>query len=325
MHKKFLKILKCPNTNKNLLLDIIKEKNNLVEEGYLFTDDNKNRYIIKNGIPRFINSNNYSKSFGWQWKKWAKVQFEENNIGKPMQNHTSNMFSSITEIDYNKLNNDYILEIGCGSGRFLDLLKEKNCTIIGIDNSESIDVTNYNLQEVDRSRLLLVQCDTYKLPFKDSSFHHIYTIGVLHHTPNPKKIIENIFKILKTKGSFSLTVYNKNSYYSLPNVNMWRKFFNLLNPIFGFYPALIYSYFTVSILRPIARLNKIFDLIIRTPFPFCNENDYNWSLLDTFDSITPKYQNTYETYEVYNWLKKNKFINIVPTNWGSCSFKGEKD
>lgn len=325
MHKKFLQILKCPNTHKDLLLEIVKQKNEIVTEGFLFTDDNKHRYQIIKGIPRFVDSNNYSKSFGWQWKKWGKIQFEENNIGKPMQNHTTNMFNSVTEMNYSNLNNDYILEIGCGSGRFLDVLKEKDCTMVGIDNSASIDVTNSNLKNVDKSKLLLVQCDTYKLPFKDSSFNHIYTIGVLHHTPNPTKIIKNIYKILKHKGSFSLTVYNKNSYYSLPNVNIWRKFFNLLNPIFGFYPALIYSYFSIIFLRPIARLNKFLDIIIRIPFPFCNEDDFNWSLLDTFDSITPRFQNTYETYEVYSWLKLNKFINIVPTNWGSCSFKGEKD
>ncbi len=325
MHKKFLKIFKCPYSNKNLLLDITKEKEDIILDGYLYTDDTKYKYPIINGIPRFVDSNNYSKSFGWQWKKWSKVQFEENNIGKPMQNHTTEMFNAITEMNYSNLSNDYILEIGCGSGRFLDILKNKNCTIIGIDNSESIDVTYKNLENVDKTKLLLVQCDTYNLPFKDSSFNHIYSIGVLHHTPNPTKIINNIFKILKSKGSFSLTVYNKNSYYSLPNVNMWRKFFNFLHPFLGFYPALIYSYFTVIFLRPITRLNKIFDILIRIPFPFCNEKDFKWSLLDTFDSVTPKYQNTYETYEVYNWLKNNNFTNIVPTNWGSCSFKGQKD
>lgn len=325
MHKSFLSLLKCPSTNEDFELKIEEENSEEIIKGVLISKVSKKKYNIINGIPRFVDINNYSKSFGIQWKKWAKTQFEEENKNKIMENYTSKMLYKITELNKDNLNDKLILEVGCGSGRFLDVLSTSNAKLVGIDNSSSIDVTKNNLKGSDKSKLLLIQCDTNDLPFKKNIFDHIFSIGVLHHTPSPSQTIKKISDIIKQKGSFSLSVYNKNSYYDLPNVNAWRKFFNLLSPIFSFYPALFYSYFTVFILRPFTKISKILDYLIRIPFPFCNEPDIKWSLLDTFDSVTPKYQSTHETYEVYSWLKSNNFNNIRPTNWGSASFKGYKN
>ncbi len=324
MHKSFVKFLKCPLSEEDLKLNIIEENNDEIITGKLINKSKNINYEIINGIPRFVSPKNYSKSFGMQWKKWSRVQFDRDNIGKPMENYTSKMLNRITELDKENLKDKKILEIGCGSGRFLDVLSDKNCFLFGIDNSASIDETKKNLDFMDKKKILLLQCDTYNLPFKNNLFDHIFSIGVLHHTPKPDSVIAKIYDLIKNKGSFSFSVYNKNSYYDLPNVNFWRKLFNFLSPIFSFYPAMIYSYFTIFLLRPITKIHKIFDLIIRIPFPFCNEPDFKWSLLDTFDSVTPKYQSTHETYEVYMWLKKNKFLEIKPTNWGAASFKGYK-
>ena len=322
MHKKFLDILVCPKYNQSLELKISKKLNDDILEGELICNDMI--YRIKNGIPRFINADNYSKNFGFQWNKWPKVQFEENNIGKPMENYTLNMLKKITEFDKDALKKKLIIEIGCGSGRFLDCIAKLDSTIVGIDNSNSIDVTAENLKFIEKDKILLIQCDAMNMPFKKNIFDFAYSIGVLHHTPSPIKCIDEIYKILKEDGNFALSVYNKNSYYDLPNLNLWRKFFNFIWPVFRHYPPLLYTYFTVSFLRPIARLNKYLDLLLRIPFPFCNEPDYKWSILDTFDSVTPSYQKGFSTYEVYMWLKNSNFRNIRPTNWGSASFKTKK-
>ena len=70
---------------------------------------------------------------------------------------------------------------------------------------------------------MLLQCDTYNLPFKNNLFDHIFSIEFLHHTPKPESIDIKIYDLIKNKGSFSFSVYNKNSD-DLPNVNFWRKF-----------------------------------------------------------------------------------------------------
>jgi len=54
-------------------------------------------YPIIRGI-RFAKSEAYSKSFGYEWNKWPRVQFESENKGKPMQGHTTAMWNKITRI-----------------------------------------------------------------------------------------------------------------------------------------------------------------------------------------------------------------------------------
>ena len=44
-------------------------------------------YSIIDGIPNFISNKNYSESFGFQWKRWSKTQFSEQNSGL-LQFHT---------------------------------------------------------------------------------------------------------------------------------------------------------------------------------------------------------------------------------------------
>ena len=60
-------------------------------------------------------------------------------------------------------------------------------------------------------------------------------------------------------------------------------------------------------------------------FPFVNLPDKKWSILDTFDSVTPYYASAHESEEVYQWLQDNGFIDISSSNWGSTSFTAKTE
>ncbi len=47
-----------------------------------------------------------------------------------------------------------------------------------------------------------------------------------------------------------------------------------------------------------------------------------WSILDTFDSVTPSYQSAHEAYEVFQWLKTNGLVEIETSNWGFATYNG---
>jgi hypothetical protein len=63
---------------------------------------------------------------------------------------------------------------------------------------------------------------------------------------------------------------------------------------------------------------------IRLPFPFTNLPDRAWSLLDTFDSLTPTYQSAHTSDEVFRWLKDAGFVDIRPSDWGSTAYSAVK-
>ena len=134
--------------------------------------------------------NNYANSFGFQCGKWPRVQFESDNIGKPMEGHTRKMFDTITANSIKHVKkDDVILDIGCGAGRFIDVVRMKcDNPIIGIDYSNSVEIA-YNNFILDE-KICIVQADALKLPFSADTFQGSFSIGVLHHTPDPEKGIK---------------------------------------------------------------------------------------------------------------------------------------
>ncbi|MFH1504742.1 MAG: class I SAM-dependent methyltransferase, partial [Candidatus Omnitrophota bacterium] len=64
-----------------------------------------------------------------------------------------------------------------------------------------------------------------KLPFSDESFDHVYSFGVIHHSPYPQKIVDEIYRVLKPQGTATIMLYNRMSFYYLLEVKIIRKLF----------------------------------------------------------------------------------------------------
>ena len=77
--------------------------------------------------------------------------------------------------------------------------------LIGIDLSRAVEQAYAVTQHNPR---ILIQADIANLPFK-RPFDFIYSVGVLHHLPNPKVGFQSLVGHLKPKGSISVWVYGK--------------------------------------------------------------------------------------------------------------------
>ncbi len=95
----------------------------------------------------------------------------------------------------------YILEIGCGSGRYAIHVAEKTgCRMLGIDvNATGIHNANQlaTTQKLsDRVRFEI--CDASKpLPFADSTFDSMFSNDVLCHIPGRQVLLHELFRVLK--------------------------------------------------------------------------------------------------------------------------------
>lgn len=320
MHRSFLTYLADPQTHESLRLEATKTDGNFVQEGALLSSTH--RYPIVHGIPRFSGYNDqssYASSFGYQWCKWSRLQFESENQGLPMEGHTLCMWERITGVQQQDLVGSVVLDCGCGPGRFLDVVESRGGRAIGIDLSDAVEAAGENFR--GNPNVLICQGDVLQPPIKPASVDGAFSIGVFHHTPDPRRGFEQMCQAVRPGGWSAVCVYGKGGYYDFPTVTLYRNLFKRLWPALGHYPPLIYSYIAAYCLRPISNLPLVGKLM-RLPFPFVPLPDAKWSLLSTFDSITPNYQSAHESYEVYSWLKDLGLSNIEPSDWGFSAYHG---
>lgn len=108
-------------------------------------------------------------------------------------------------------NGSKLLEIGCGQG--IDLLEflKMGFSVIGMDFSlKSIKLSKKYFKLFNEKACFLVG-DAENLEFRNNTFDLVYSYGVLHHTPNTQKAINEIHRVLKSDGKAIVMLYNKYS------------------------------------------------------------------------------------------------------------------
>jgi SAM-dependent methyltransferase len=303
-----LTLLCDPNTGEDLTLsDPVYEDEEIIS-GYLISSTG--RYPISRGIPRFVSDEGYSDNFGYQWNRWARVQFEDRNLGRPMQGHTTRMFETITGFSKSSLCDKYLLDIGCGPGRFTDVAVRMGARVVALDYSYAIDAAkdNFNGKSDD---VLFIQGDALRLPLKENSMDCSFTIGVLHHTPSPSMGVSEAYRVTRKGGQFAIRVYGADGFYTFPNVRFWRSLFLMLKPYFGLYPPLLYSYIFGTIGFVLGKIWLPLSYPLRILFPTVWLEDYRWTILDTFDAIVTTHQSGHKPQEIDSWLRAAGFSEII--------------
>src|SRR5439155_15647100 len=124
--------------------------------------------------------NGTAKSFGYEWTTYHIQRPEEDDA----------YFRSKTGTDPASMSGKLVLDAGCGSGRYTRIAGEAGATVISVDISAAVETAAYvtaHLQNVH-----IIQADIFALPFASSTFDFIYSIGVLHHTPNTKQAFDKL-------------------------------------------------------------------------------------------------------------------------------------
>jgi len=107
-----------------------------------------------------------------------------------------------------------ILEIGCGIGTAAVNFIRNGAKYTGIELSdESLKLTNERLKVYNLpGKLHNINAEDDISFLGLETFDLIYSFGVIHHSPNPEKIVKNVYKLLKPNGIFKLMLYAENSW-----------------------------------------------------------------------------------------------------------------
>lgn len=105
-----------------------------------------------------------------------------------------------------------VLEVGCGMGTHAWRFAQYAGEFYAVDLSQaSVNLARkrFALRQLPYERLLV--SDAENLPFPNNYFDYVISNGVIHHSPNTEKAVEEIYRVLKSEGTAIVMLYHKNS------------------------------------------------------------------------------------------------------------------
>lgn len=314
MQMKLLKVLACPKCFGELSCSVTQagESDEDVLTGTLTCEGCRNQYPIEESIPRFVEKENYADSFGYQWNLFNKEQIDSVNGTELSEKRL------YSETGWTKewLKDKWVLDAGCGAGRFLDVASQSEAEVVGVDLSNAVDASHKNL--AGRRNVHLVQASIFELPFREGAFDGCYCIGVIQHTPDPHRALRSLPRVLKKAGRIAVTIYERkpwtllNGKYLIRPVTKRLNKKALLGVIRGLMPV-AFPITEVAFRIPFAGRLFMFVLPVAN---YVNESElnwrqrYDWAVMDTFDMLSPQYDRPQARQEVEAILSDEGIVNL---------------
>jgi len=288
-----LPLIRCPDCKGRLSVHVYHESRGEVQDGLLKCGTCGLGFPIVRFIPRFVSSDQYVRSFSVEWNIFSRTQLDAEQ-----KTETRDTFIEKTGIRPEDLAGKVVLDAGCGMGRFSDVVsRHASTTVIGFDMSMAVEAAYKNIGS--RPNVHIVQADIMKPPFEDETFDFIFSIGVLHHTPNPKDGFKRLVRLVRNGGEIAVWVYVKSDLFFFSD--LFRKITSRmpLSMLLGLSKVLVKLYW----------FYKKFPYLLKF-VPISMHKNPEWRLLDTFDWYSPKYQYKFSTNEVLTWFKEMQLGDI---------------
>jgi len=120
------------------------------------------------------------------------------------------LWSGLVKICQNIKDGDKILDVGCGNGRLLEIIKDKKIKYVGVDNSERIlKIAQAKYGSPDT---LFKPGDILNLgEISELNFDYVFSNAVLHHIPGRDlqiKALKQLKNKIRPEGKIIITVWN---------------------------------------------------------------------------------------------------------------------
>lgn len=136
-----------------------------------------------------------ARSFGFEWSRFPEMYDEwQQSFLNYMQPHAPEFFRG-----------KKVLDAGCGNGRFSYYAAKYGGEVWAIDLGPAVEVAQKNTESI--GNVQVIQADLHQPPFALESFDFIYSIGVLHHLPDPEVAFQKLLRYLKPGGEIQIYLY----------------------------------------------------------------------------------------------------------------------
>lgn len=308
-----LSVLACPACRGELSFEELPEyprEHEEIEKGTLRCVKCRKSFPIADGVPRLLTETRDSavlrtrKSFAWEWDRYPGPRSEDREL-----------FLEETRLGEKDWDGRFVLDAGCGMGRYAKVALSLGAEVVAFDLSDSL-LRLIPLAREDR-KLHLVQGDLLSPPFKPGAFDTVYSQGVIHHTADTRRAFDRIASLVKRNGRLSVWVYGTPGSYRSFSTNplrSGRKWLRWLLPL---------VWLSVWIRRILSDLLRVFTTRMPVPllylicypltvlgmFPlikyltFSVHPRFGVRLIENFDWLAPPFQTKHTKEELRDWFE----------------------
>jgi SAM-dependent methyltransferase len=202
MKHSLLELLACPDCGAAIVLEAAERDGDEVVSGELRCSACPGRWPIQRGIPRFVGALSpeemrTAESFGYAWTAFSQDELT----------YEGQFLDWIAPVDREAFRDKVVLDAGCGKGRHLRNAARFGARhAVGVDLSRAVEVAYKNTRELANAHV--IQGSIERLPLR-AAFDYAYSLGVVHHLPDPARGVRSIASRVRPGGSLSLWVYGR--------------------------------------------------------------------------------------------------------------------
>jgi len=250
-------------------------------------------------------------SFSFEWTRFHELKSEKGFL------------EFVSPIDRDFFNNKRVLDAGCGNGSYAYYAATYGADVIAIDFSDSVSVAQENTKNMD---VQVVRADITHPPFKEGVFDYIFSIGVLHHLPEPETGFHQLVPLLRQGALISIWVYGKEKqwaavYFYEPLIKITHRLPHRFLYYLCYVPAIIME--ITNGLYLLLNKNHLTKLASLLPFRYYADYPFSVKLNDSFDVFATPSAQYYTEKEILEWFTRSNLTDITITTAGiSKGIKG---
>src|SRR5215218_5552019 len=246
-------------------------------------------YPIVGGVPRFAGES-YAASFGRQWNRYDVARDDEDEA----------TFAVKTGVAPGELAGRLVLDAGCGGGRYARLAGRHGARVVGVDLSSAVEKAAALCAGVPG--VAIVQADLLDLPLAEARFDFAFSIGVLHHSPDPRRAFAQVAARVRPGGRLAVWLYRRNTppqewINSALRAATTRLPARVLEPLCA----------GLGVLGGVPVLNRTLNKVVN----FSNHPDWTLRVCDSFDWYAPRYQSHHTVDELRRWFAEEGFDDLA--------------
>ncbi len=292
MNRGLIDILACPDCANRPAFDmaVAEQDGQTILSGRLTCPACRRVFPIVRGIPRFVaDGEDYCGNFSYEWNRWGTVQIDR------LAGHrlSTRRFLADTRWPEAWFKGKLVLDAGCGAGRFADVASGLGARVVAVDISGAVEAARANVA----APIDVIQASLRRLPFRPGTFDGIYCFGVIQHTPDPGAVMSELPRFLKAGGELAYNFYEVDWRTRFQPIKYALRRFTpdlSLAALHRLVLALTILFFPLSWLLGHIRYVRFVNVML----PICATHhrelslrrQFMWTLLDTFDWYSPRYE-----------------------------------